>query len=88
MDTYNEFKIEGSSLTKNELKLFIEELSGLTTADIKAKYKRIVEGREDLLLAGTIILHSVLDYFGIDEALVSTKGIRYGAVVKYLLEKF
>ena len=84
LEHYDEFAIEGSSLHKDELSKFIEELSSLTPDEIKVIYKSIVEGRSDVLLAGTIILHSILCYFGIDEVLVSTRGIRYGAIVDYL----
>jgi len=81
IDHYDEFAIEGSILKKDELLEFTQILSELTTDGIKTKYKSIVEGRADVLLAGTIILHLILDYFNVEEVLVSTKGIRYGAIV-------
>ncbi len=84
IDYYDEFAIEGSILTQDELSDFIKQLSVLSFEEIKSTYKSIVEGRADVLLAGTIILHTILEYFDIDEVLVSTKGIRYGAVVDYL----
>ncbi len=84
LDHYDEFAIEGSTLTKDELSDFIKQLSKLSLIEIKSTYKSIVEGRADVLLAGTIILHSILEYFNIDEVLVSTKGIRYGAIVHYI----
>ena len=84
IDHYDEFEIEGSTLSREELFNFINQLSKLSFDEIKLKYKSIVEGRADVLLAGTIILHSILDYFGINEVIVSTKGIRYGAIADFI----
>ena len=83
---YNEEKIEGSSLTKNDIKLLIDELSNMSSFDIKKKYQSVVSGREDVLLAGTIILYKLMAILNIDSLIVSTKGIRYGAVEKFIEE--
>ena len=84
---YNEEAIEGSYLTDNELKNLIEELSLLSSVEIENKYKSVVNGREDVLLAGTIILKKIMELLNLKEVKVSTKGIRYGAIVDYL-EKY
>jgi len=84
---YNEEAIEGSYLTDNELKSLIEELSQLSCEEIKNKYGDVVNGREDVLLAGTNILKHIMQLLNMEEVKVSTKGIRYGAIVDYL-EKY
>ena len=76
--------IEGSVLTKSEVGEFVEILSKLKPDEIKSKFGRIVYGREDVLFAGTGILYSLMDSINIQEVLVSTKGIRYGAIIDYL----
>ncbi|RPI75098.1 MAG: Ppx/GppA family phosphatase [Ignavibacteriales bacterium] len=84
LKSYDEELIEGSSLTFEELNTFVAELSKLSYAEILDKYYQIVKGREDILLAGTIILRELLKLLNIEEVKVSTKGIRYGAIIKWL----
>jgi exopolyphosphatase/pppGpp-phosphohydrolase len=43
-----------------------------------------VRGREDVILAGSIILFHLMQQFGINKIKVSTKGIRYGKIVDEL----
>ncbi len=79
---FDEDKIEGHILYKNDIKDLIEEISRLTSDEILMKFKSVVRGREDVILAGTIILFFVMDKFGLEKVKVSTKGIRYGRIVK------
>ncbi|HSP87960.1 MAG TPA: Ppx/GppA phosphatase family protein [Ignavibacteriaceae bacterium] len=84
LKTYNEDVVEGSYLTSKELEKFIKELSHLNSGEILNKYAAVVKGREDVLLAGTIILKEILDVLNLNEIKVSTKGIRYGAIINWL----
>ncbi len=81
---YDESIIEGSILTKSEIQEFVEILSKLTPDEIRTKFGGVVSGREDVLFAGTTILHTLIEYLNISEVVVSTKGIRYGAIINYL----
>ncbi len=81
---YNEQVIEGSILKIDTLKELIARFSGLTVEEIRKQYPMIARGREDVILAGTIILLELLNKLRISEVMVSTKGIRYGAVYNYL----
>ena len=45
-----------------------------------------MHGREDIIFAGAFILYQFMEHFGIENVAVSTRGIRYGAIVKYLTE--
>ncbi len=85
---YNEDLIEGALLRYVDLEKIIITLSSLTSQEIKQKYKSIVNGREDVLLAGSQILVSIMNILNIDEVTVSTKGIRYGAIVDFIKNKF
>jgi exopolyphosphatase/guanosine-5'-triphosphate,3'-diphosphate pyrophosphatase len=81
---YNEDFVEGSILNKEDLQNFVEELSGLNSAEIIKKYSSVVNGREDVLLAGTIILSEIIKKLNLPEVKVSTKGIRYGAIANWI----
>jgi exopolyphosphatase/guanosine-5'-triphosphate,3'-diphosphate pyrophosphatase len=83
---FNESLIEGSVLTKAEVKEFADILALLTPDEIKSKYGSVVTGREDVLFAGTCILYSLMETLNIPEVIVSTKGIRYGAIINYLMD--
>jgi exopolyphosphatase/guanosine-5'-triphosphate,3'-diphosphate pyrophosphatase len=88
LKSFNEELIEGTSLTPEELNAFVSELSKLSSAEVLNKYSQIVKGREDVLLAGTILLGEILKMLNIEEVKVSTKGIRYGAIFNWLNETF
>ena len=82
---FNESLIEGSILTKAEVKKFADMLALLTPDEIKLRYGSVVTGREDVLFAGTGILYALMETLNIPEVIVSTKGIRYGAIINYLM---
>jgi exopolyphosphatase / guanosine-5'-triphosphate,3'-diphosphate pyrophosphatase len=81
---YSEDEVEGSILKQTDVYRLKEELSHLSSNQIKEKYLQIVSGREDVLLAGTIILNKLMKILNIQEVIVSTKGIRYGVIVEYM----
>lgn len=87
LSVYDENQIEGSSLSYEEIGLFVKELSSLRSSQILTKYNAIVKGREDILLCGTIILYTLMRILRLKQVKVSAKGIRYGAIVNYLMEE-
>lgn len=85
LSEFDEEAIEGSFLKLSDLEKLINELSVLRKNKILDLYKSVVKGREDVLLAGTIILLEIMKLTKLDEVIVSTKGIRYGAVLEYII---
>jgi exopolyphosphatase / guanosine-5'-triphosphate,3'-diphosphate pyrophosphatase len=81
---FEEERVHKSIITIQDMKNIIGELSSLTTTEILVKYGPVMKGRDDIILAGVFILYQFMQHFGIDSAIVSTRGIRYGAIVKYL----
>ncbi len=81
---YDEILVEGSLLTINELEVMVSQLKNLTPQQRLAKYGSVVAGREDVILAGSIILQELATHLKLDKYYVSGKGIRYGAVIDYL----
>ncbi|HKI78637.1 MAG TPA: hypothetical protein VKA26_08865 [Ignavibacteriaceae bacterium] len=84
MEQFDEQAIENSELTLIDVKEIIEVLSKINHNQIKEKYGSVVIGREDLILAGSIILCNLMILLNLVKVKVSTKGIRYGAIVDYL----
>ena len=81
---FEEDKIENSTMSSDEIKQLIIQLSNLTALEILKKYGPVLTGREDIIFAGAIILSEILELFGIKKFFVSSRGIRYGAIIKYL----
>lgn len=82
--TYNESLIEGEILTHKEIKSFANNLSTMSSEKIKEKFHSIVDGREDVLLAGAILLDEIMCHIHIKEVIVTAKGVRYGAIYDFL----
>lgn len=50
----------------------------------RRKLAGMVEGRADVILAGTVILERVMDRFEVDRVLVSDRGVRWGLIWREL----
>ena len=84
MTRYDESLIEGETLTSTEVVKFLDELSVMNSKEITNSFKSVVDGREDVLLAGTILLNEIMNHIKASEVVVSAKGVRYGAVYDLL----
>ncbi len=81
---FDEKKVERSRITIQDMRNIIGELSTITASEILDRYGQVMEGREDIIFAGAFILYQFMEFFEIDNILISTRGIRYGAIVKHL----
>ncbi|MDZ7763035.1 MAG: Ppx/GppA phosphatase family protein [Melioribacteraceae bacterium] len=81
---YSEKVVEGFQLTENILAGFIEEFSKKKPEEILEKYGEIIRGREDIILAGSLILQHILTITRNEFCTVTGKGIRYGSVVDFI----
>lgn len=81
---FDEKKVDKLILSIHDMRSIIEELRSLTVTEILVKYGSIMNGREDIIFAGAFIMQQFMALFGIDQVIVGTRGIRYGAIVKYL----
>ncbi len=75
--------IEGTWLHESEIKKTIDSLSILTYEQILKKHKKVVEGRNDVILAGALILIYIMQTLGLEKLVVSSRGLRYGVLKKY-----
>lgn len=62
------------------------QLQQVSPIEMRNLYGNIVEGREDLLVGGCLILEEFMKYFCVDKIIVSTRGLRYGAIYNYLIK--
>ena len=82
--TYHENKVEGSIITQNDLDTIFQKLFHLSPQQIKENFGLVVSGREDVLLAGLLILQHIAKLIRTDIINVSSRGIRYGNIINYI----
>ncbi len=72
-------KVQGSKLSLGDLEPMIQDFQRMTLVE-KSKIPGMVKGREDSILAGTLILKAVMKKLGVREVIVSDRGLRYGVI--------
>jgi exopolyphosphatase/guanosine-5'-triphosphate,3'-diphosphate pyrophosphatase len=83
---FDENLVDNFTINIIDLKDLVSQISRLSTTEILKNYGAIMEGREDIILAGAIILEQFMMFYEINSVKVSTRGIRYGAIVKHLIK--
>jgi len=73
--------IAGYELTRSRIASLLERLRTLPTNEIR-RVSTIMEGREDIIVAGTLILLRVMEALGAENLTVSERGIRYGLAIR------
>lgn len=81
---YSDEKVEGFILNINDLIDFISVFKSISSQDIRERYGEIMKGREDIILAGTVILHTILKLLGKESLYASSRGLRYGAIIDFM----
>jgi exopolyphosphatase/guanosine-5'-triphosphate,3'-diphosphate pyrophosphatase len=76
-------KVNNTKLTLDEITGLFNVISSKTTSDL-LKMGDYMEGRSDIILSGVLILRSFMELFGFNELTVSTKGLRYGILLREL----
>ncbi len=81
---FDEDEVNNCIITIQDIRKLIVELEYLSPQEILDKYGSVMIGREDIIFAGAYILLQFMESFRIEIIKVSTRGIRYGAIVNYL----
>ncbi len=77
--TWDGARVQGSILTDSDLDGMVEKFRKTSIAE-KKKIPGMVAGREDTILAGTLILRKVMDVLGCEQVIVSDRGLRFGLI--------
>ncbi|MBI3122868.1 MAG: hypothetical protein HYZ10_00550 [Ignavibacteriales bacterium] len=83
---YSNELVNNTILKSEQVAGVCTQLQQMTPKEMRTSYGTIVEGREDLLVGGCLILEEFMKYFKINEVIVSTRGLRYGAIYDYLIK--
>lgn len=81
IDEYDPDRMNGHVIVREKLKKGIEIFSLHTHQQLLELSPEVLKGREDIFLAGLLILEGFLNYFDLDDIKVSTGGIRHGALL-------
>jgi len=85
---FEEAEIDGNDLTTADLQNLISEIKILLPEEIKNNYGKVLSGREDIILGGALILKKIMSIEDVDKVTISSRGIRYGAIIKYLKDNY
>lgn len=82
---YDDSLVDNEILTLEEIEIFRNSLLKMGSEKILHEFGDVVVGREDVLLAGTLILERIMLAMRTNQVTVSSKGLRYGVVYDYLM---
>jgi exopolyphosphatase / guanosine-5'-triphosphate,3'-diphosphate pyrophosphatase len=80
---YRREAVAGYRLEGHTVEELFDRFRSLPAADIR-RLSGVMEGRADVITAGTLILRAMMQRFSFPALLVSERGIRYGLVLKHL----
>ena len=82
LDEFENDRLNGHVIKKDKLSKSIEIFSLHTYDQLLELSPELLAGREDIFLAGLLILEGFMKYYNLDEMVVSTGGIRHGAILQ------
>ena len=83
LTTFDRAADAGHRLTRDTIEQIYRELWRRTPEEIRGM-SAVLEGREDIITAGTAILLGIMRHFGATSLIVSERGIRYGLALREL----
>jgi exopolyphosphatase/guanosine-5'-triphosphate,3'-diphosphate pyrophosphatase len=78
--------VDGSLISQQELNELVNKIVVLKPQEILENYGEVLKGREDIITGGAIILSEIMNLNRIDNLIVSSRGIRYGAIISELFK--
>jgi len=82
---FDEKEVDKTYLKSQFLSDLISRFYNLSPQQIKEIYPSVIDGREDVILPGTLILKFIITKLRADGFHVSSRGIRYGLIIKELM---
>ncbi len=88
LNVFDEKLIEGKYLSVSDLTELNEYLIQTSPEDLLGQFDKIVRGREDLLLSGSLILNTAVELLRCSDVRITTRGLRYGMICDYSTKIF
>ncbi len=84
---YASSKVHRQTLSREGIKKWLEKLSQMTVEE-RRSIPVIEDKRAEAIISGIVIFDTALEFFGKDSITVSDWGLRHGAVIKHIMERF
>ena len=84
---YNSKKVHGEKLSRETIQKWLKKLISIPTVE-RQKYPQIEDKRAKVLPAGILIFDTALEMFKKDKIVISDRGLRYGALIEYILKNY
>jgi exopolyphosphatase/guanosine-5'-triphosphate,3'-diphosphate pyrophosphatase len=81
LDVFDRERIDGCAIPAQVVHAMAGRLLSMEPAGVRA-LSGLTAGREDILAAGVLVLSAIVLHFGFREVRVSTRGLRYGIVLR------
>ncbi|MBS1904727.1 MAG: Ppx/GppA family phosphatase [Bacteroidetes bacterium] len=76
--------VDGTVLTHEEVVTLTHEILHISSEELTRRYPAVLASRADILPAGALILEEAMKALNVSSVRVSTKGLRYGVLVREL----
>jgi len=76
-------KLNGLVIKKKDIELLFTKMKGMPEAE-RLNLKGLEPGREDIVLAGTLMVMKIMDYFEKDEIIISYADLLEGILLQYM----
>jgi exopolyphosphatase/guanosine-5'-triphosphate,3'-diphosphate pyrophosphatase len=80
LESYDRAKIEGVNLKASQVRWHVNHLWSLPLEERK-KIVGLPKSRADVILTGAAIFEAIMEHFSFDELRISTRGLRFGALM-------
>ena len=80
LDTFDRARLEATRLSRDQLNWHVERLWSLPL-EARKQLVGLPKNRADVILIGTVIYEAVTELFGFRELRISTRGLRFGALL-------
>jgi exopolyphosphatase/guanosine-5'-triphosphate,3'-diphosphate pyrophosphatase len=81
LKTFDVASVTNYRLTRDSVESLFRTLRGMTSARIR-ELSAAMEGRSDVITAGTLIVREIMAHFKFDSMIVSERGVRYGIAIR------
>ena len=82
-DDFDEQKINGLVISREDAGALFEKMKGMSK-EKRLNLKGLEMGREDIILAGTLMVMKIMDYFQKDGMIVSYSDLLEGILLHYM----
>jgi exopolyphosphatase/guanosine-5'-triphosphate,3'-diphosphate pyrophosphatase len=82
-DDFNDKRINGLAVNREDIWILFQKMKGVSKKK-RLNFKGLETGREDIILAGALVVAKIMDYFEKDEIIVSYSDLLEGILIHHM----